>query len=136
MTASGSCAPTTTCTTSRASLASRRPTGGTVLRRVPQPPVVVDPLVVAGDAVRLVDRLLVAGSVVPLGAPRGDREVGPQVRHPERAQVHVRRPPAVIGQQRVGGARVAVADDEAVDGRWLRELGPGGPAPPHLLRGN
>jgi hypothetical protein len=49
-------------------------------------------------------------------APGGDSEVGPPVTGAEVAEINVAGAIAVLVEERVGGAGVAVADDESIDG--------------------
>ena len=65
---------------------------------VPEQAVVRGPFRVGVDAVRVQQGALPAGSVVPLGAPGGDREVGPPIGHPELSEVDVAGAAAVLVQ--------------------------------------
>jgi hypothetical protein len=67
----------------------------------------------------------VSGSVVPLRAPGRDREVVPSLGHAEGTEVDVRGERAVVVDQGVGYAGVAVTDDGAVARRRLTETRPG-----------
>src|SRR5690606_36050291 len=73
---------------------------------------------------------------VPVETHARHREVGPAVGEPEGAEVDVGGPAPVVPEQRVRGARVAVAHDELLDGRRRAEFGAGdgGAACEALLR--
>jgi hypothetical protein len=86
---------------------------------VPEQPVVGDPVRILGDPIGVVDHVVVSAAVIPLCAPCCDREVSPPVSHAKRTEVDVFGEGTVVVQQGVGGARIPVADDEAVDRGWL-----------------
>src|ERR1039457_118014 len=60
---------------------------------------------------------LPAGAVVPFGGPSSDRQVCPPVGDAELTEVNVPRPAAIVGQQSVRCAAVAVADDQPINWR-------------------
>lgn len=76
---------------------------------------------VGGDAIRVEEGVLPAWPVVPLGAPGGNGEVGSAVGHAERSEIHVAGPPAVVIDDRVRSAYVAVAHHRPVDIRSFAE---------------
>ena len=75
---------------------------------------------------------LVALTEVPVEAERGDREVRPAVADRQVAEVDVAGPRAVVGDEGVRGAGVAVDEDRVVD-RWAGTER-GRPAPDPDLR--
>src|SRR5687767_2587827 len=91
---------------------------GSILRRaVPQPPVKGDAVLVAVDAVGGEVFVLVSGAEVAVEVGAADREVDPAVADAEAAEVDVPHPATRVVEERVGGTRIAVGDDEVVD-RW------------------
>ena len=83
---------------------------------VPQESVVTRAPIVRLDPVGIKETLFPAGPVVPCGTPSGDGEVGPSVGESEAAEIHMAGAVAVVIQEGIGGAGVAVADDESIDG--------------------
>jgi hypothetical protein len=79
--------------------------------------VVPGPLGVRRNAVCARRQALPAGTIVQFGAPGGDPQVSPPVSDAQLAEINVRGPAAVIGQQGVRRAAVAVADDQPVGRR-------------------
>jgi hypothetical protein len=87
---------------------------------IPKQPVIAGPFGVGSDSIGVEEKLVPATAVIPFGAPGGDGQVGPPVGDSEQAKVDVPGPAAIVGQQGVGRAGVAVSDDELVDGRDSR----------------
>ncbi len=91
-----------------------RPPGSQSGAKIPEQSVVRHPLQIRLDAIPVEQQLFPAGPVVPHGAPGRNGEVGPPVGDPESAEVDMTGPPAVVGEEGVGGASVAVTDDRHI----------------------
>src|SRR6185312_3612674 len=84
------------------------PTRAASAREVPQPPIEVRTFRIGFDPVRVEEEAFPSRSVVPLGAPRRHREVGPAVGDAEPPKIDVPDACAIGIEHRVGCARVPV----------------------------
>jgi hypothetical protein len=81
--------------------------------------VVAGPVRIGSDAVRLQQPTLPGGAVVPARAPGRHGQVRPPVGDAERTQIDMPAEPAVVADQRVRRAGIAVTDDQPVERRRL-----------------
>src|SRR6476661_767600 len=112
------CPTLVTCTyTLPARWRSRSSLAGRDVALVPQSPVIVDASPVRIHTVGVEQLAFPRPGVVPRQRQRGYRQVGPPIGDSEVSEVDVPIEAAVVVDQRVGCARVAVADHELVDRR-------------------
>ena len=98
-------------------LAKRRSLIVTLDAQVPEEAVVEHSVGIGGYTVRGEQAIVPPGPVVPIKAPRGDREVGPAVTDAKRSKIDMPRPAAILGEKSVGRTCIPVADNQLVDRR-------------------
>jgi len=90
------------------------PRAGSASGTASEQTVVGDAIGIGRDSVGLQQLALPARAVIQIRAPGRDGEIGPSVGDAEVAQVDVRRPAPVVGQQGIRRTAIAVAYDQPV----------------------